>query len=276
MVKKIMFGNFKGGVGKTTNSVMAAYELAKKGYSVLVCDLDPQANSTQLLSRTYYLQNNNDLKIEKTMMVALQERNLSSAIVKVMDNLFLLPSNKDFVNYPDFLELTIPATVPKYKKERISYFSKLLNEFEDQFDFIIFDVPPTLSIFTDTALFSANQIVIVLQTQQRSLDGADAFFEYLQTIYDTYTETNFDIAGVLPVLLKNDSGLDNQIINDAAETFGRNMIFKTIVRHMERLKRYDRLGISEQGYTDKFDFHDRKVHDLYSNLVDELIERTKE
>jgi len=114
-------------VGKTTNSVMAAYELAKKGYSVLVCDLDPQANSTQLLSRTYYLQNNNDLKIEKTMMVALQERNLSSAIVKVMDNLFLLPSNKDFVNYPDFLELTIPATVPNYKKERISYFSKLLN-----------------------------------------------------------------------------------------------------------------------------------------------------
>ena len=54
------------------------------------------------------------------------------------------------------------------------------------------------------------------------------------------------------------------------------MIFKTIVRHMERLKRYDRLGISEQGYTDKFYFHDRKVHDLYSNLVDELIERTKE
>ena len=90
MVKKIMFGNFKGGVGKTTNSVMAAYELAKKGYSVLVCDLDPQANSTQLLSRTYYLQNNNDLKIEKTMMVALQERNLSSAIVKVMDNLLLI------------------------------------------------------------------------------------------------------------------------------------------------------------------------------------------
>ena len=65
MVKKIMFGNFKGGVGKTTNSIMTAYELAKKGYSVLVCDLDPQSNSTQLLSRTYYLQNDEPLTIEK-------------------------------------------------------------------------------------------------------------------------------------------------------------------------------------------------------------------
>ena len=273
MVNKIMFGNFKGGVGKTTNSIMTAYELAKKGYSVLVCDLDPQSNSTQLLSRTYYLQNDEPLTIEKTLMVALQEKDLSSAIVKVMDNLFLLPSNKDFVQYPDFLELTIPATTPEYKKERISYFSKLLKEFEDQFDFIIFDVPPTLSVFTDTALFASNQIVIVLQTQQRSLDGAEAFFEYLQTVYNTYPETDFDIAGVLPVLLKNDSGLDNQIINDASETFGEKLVFKTIVRHMERLKRYDRLGISEQGYTEKFDFHDRKVHELYSELVDELIKR---
>ncbi|SPW87185.1 replication-associated protein RepB [Enterococcus faecium] len=116
MVKKIMFGNFKGGVGKTTNSIMTAYELAKKGYSVLVCDLDPQSNSTQLLSRTYYLQNDEPLTIEKTLMVALQEKDLSSAIVKVMDNLFLLPSNKDFVQFPDFLELTIPATTPEYKK----------------------------------------------------------------------------------------------------------------------------------------------------------------
>ena len=51
------YANFKGGVGKTTNSVMTAYELAKKGYKTLVCDLDPQANATQLLRRTYGLQN---------------------------------------------------------------------------------------------------------------------------------------------------------------------------------------------------------------------------
>lgn len=276
MTKKIVYGNFKGGVGKTTNSVMSAYELAKKGYKVLVCDLDPQANSTQLLSRTYQLQNGTQLNIDKTMMVAIQEEDLSNAVVEIMDNLYLLPSHKDFVDYPDFLEISFPAAIDNYKQKRISYFAKLLSAFEDQFDYIIFDVPPTLSVFTDTALFASNKIVIVLQTQQRSLDGAEAFFEYLQSIYDRYTDTDFDIAGVLPVLLKNDSGLDNQIIKDASETFGEDMIFETIVRHMERLKRYDRRGISEQGFTEKFDFHDKKVHDLYSDLVDELVRRTED
>ncbi len=275
MAKKIVFGNFKGGVGKTTNSVMIAYELAKKGYKVLVCDLDPQANSTQLLRRTYGLQNNKELIIEKTMMVAIQSGDISSAIVNIMPGLFLLPSHKDFVNYPDFLELTFMPTIENYKEKRISYFSQLLAKIEDDYDYIIFDVPPTLSIYTDTALYSSDFIVIVLQTQQRSLDGAEAFWEYLQTLYNTYHSIDFDITGVLPVLLKNDSGIDNQIIKDAADTFGKDMLFTTIVRHMERLKRYDRKGISEEGFTEKFDFHDRKVHELYMQLADEILVRTE-
>ena len=275
MVKKIVFGNFKGGVGKTTNSVMVAYELAKKGFRVLVCDLDPQANSTQLLRRTYGLQNNKELPIKETMMVAIQEGNLGKAVVNVMPNLYLLPSHKDFVNYPDFLELTIMPTEKNYKERRIAFFSELLKPIENDYDYIIFDVPPTLSVFTDTALYSSNYIVIVLQTQQRSLDGAEAFWEYLQTLYDTYKNIDFDIAGVLPVLLKNDSGIDNQIIKDAKDAFGDETLFNTIARHMERLKRYDRKGISEEGYTELYDFHDRKVHELYNKLSDEIIERTE-
>lgn len=273
MAKKIVFGNFKGGVGKTTNSVMTAYELAKKGFNVLVCDLDPQANSTQLLRRTYNLQNNIDLEFKKTMMLSIQEDSLEDSITKIMDHLYLLPSYKDFVDYPDYLELTIPPTSKNYKEQRISYFRKLLQPIENKFDFIIFDVPPTLSIYTDTALYASDYIIIVLQTQQRSLDGAEAFWEYLQALYNNYPSIDYDIAGVLPVLLKNDSGLDNQIIFDASETFGDEMIFDTIVKHMERLKRYDRKGISEQGLTDQFDFHDRKVHELYSQLTDEIIDR---
>ena len=55
----LVYANRKGGVGKTTNSVMTAYELAKKGYKILVCDLDPQSSATHLLSiRTYARQNN--------------------------------------------------------------------------------------------------------------------------------------------------------------------------------------------------------------------------
>ena len=130
MTTKMLFGNFKGGVGKTTNSVMVAYELAKKGYKTLVCDLDPQANSTQLLRRTYGLQNGIELPIENTMMVALQENTIKNSLVKIMNNLYLLPSHKDFVNYPDFLELKFLPNEPNYKKKRISFFQDQLSQIE--------------------------------------------------------------------------------------------------------------------------------------------------
>lgn len=286
----ILYGNMKGGVGKTTNSVMTAYQLAKLGYKTLVCDLDPQANATQLLRRTYRLQHGTDLQINKTMMVALTEENIKSAIVNIMDNLYLLPSSEDFKNYPDFLEMkfmldkekieagdstTLQSEMSKVKEQRISYFAQQLAKVRDEYDFVIIDVPPTLSIFTDSAIYATDFVIIVLQTQQRSLDGAETFFEYLQQMYNDYANIDFDILGVLAVLLKNNVGLDNQILKDAETDFGKDMLFNQIIRHMERLKRYDRTGIAEKGLT-KYDMHDTRLHYIYNTLTKEIIARLKD
>lgn len=286
----ILYGNMKGGVGKTTNSVMTAYQLAKLGYKTLVCDLDPQANATQLLRRTYGLQHGTDLQINKTMMVALTEENIKSAIVNIMDNLYLLPSSEDFKNYPDFLEMkfmldkekiesgdstTLQSEMSKVKEQRISYFAQQLAKVRDDYDFVIIDVPPTLSIFTDSAIYATDFVIIVLQTQQRSLDGAETFFEYLQQMYNDYANIDFDILGVLAVLLKNNVGLDNQILKDAETDFGKDMLFNQIIRHMERLKRYDRTGIAEKGLT-KYDMHDTRLHYIYNTLTKEIVARLKD
>lgn len=286
----ILYGNMKGGVGKTTNSVMTAYQLAKLGYKTLVCDLDPQANATQLLRRTYSLQHGSDLQIDKTMMVALMDENIKPAIVIIMDNLYLLPSSEDFKNYPDFLEMkfmldkekiqagdsnTLQSEMSKVKEQRIAYFAQQLAKVRDEYDFIIIDVPPTLSIFTDSAIYATDFVIIVLQTQQRSLDGAETFFEYLQQMYNDYAKVDFDILGVLAVLLKNNAGLDSQILKDAETDFGKDMLFDQIIRHMERLKRYDRTGIAEKGLT-KYDMHDTRLHYIYNTLTKEIISRLKD
>lgn len=286
----ILYGNMKGGVGKTTNSVMTAYQLAKLGYKTLVCDLDPQANATQLLRRTYGLQHETDLQIGKTMMVALTEENIKPAIVNIMDNLYLLPSSEDFKNYPDFLEMkfmldkekiesgdstTLQSEMSKVKEQRIAYFAQQLAKVRDEYDFVIIDVPPTLSIFTDSAIYATNFVIIVLQTQQRSLDGAETFFEYLQQMYNDYANIDFDILGVLAVLLKNNVGLDNQILKDAETDFGKDMLFNQIIRHMERLKRYDRTGIAEKDLT-KYDMHDTRLHYIYNTLTKEIVARLKD
>ncbi|MHC3514576.1 ParA family protein [Limosilactobacillus reuteri] len=286
----ILYGNMKGGVGKTTNSVMTAYQLAKLGYKTLVCDLDPQANATQLLRRTYGLQHRSDLQIDKTMMVALMDENIKPAIVNIMDNLYLLPSSEDFKNYPDFLEMkfmldkekiqagdsnTLQSEMSKVKEQRIAYFAQQLAKVRDEYDFIIIDVPPTLSIFTDSAIYATDFVIIVLQTQQRSLDGAETFFEYLQQMYNDYINVDFDILGVLAVLLKNNAGLDSQILKDAETDFGKDMLFDQIIRHMERLKRYDRTGIAEKGLT-KYDMHDTRLHYIYNTLTKEIVSRLKD
>lgn len=290
MATTLLFGNMKGGVGKTTNSVMVAYQLAKKGYKTLVCDLDPQSNATQLLRRTYGLQHDGqDLKIDKTMMVALSEQNIQSAIVNIMDNLYLLPSSEDFKNYPDFLEITfmpdkekiaenpnfLQSEMAVVKEQRISYFAKQLEKVKDKYDVIVIDVPPTLSVFTDSAIYATDEVVIVLQTQQRSLDGAETFFEYLQQMYNSYDDADFDILGVLPVLLKTRSGLDDQILEDAKEDFDEDSLFNNIIHHMERLKRYDRTGIADHELT-KADIHDRRINYIYSELTKEIVERLKD
>ena len=289
MATTLLFGNMKGGVGKTTNSVMVAYQLAKKGYKTLVCDLDPQANATQLLRRTYGLQHDGeDLKVDKTMMVALSEKDISSAIVTVMDNLDLLPSSEDFKSYPDFLEITfmpdkekisedpssLQSEMATVKVQRISYFAKQLEQVKGKYDVVVIDVPPTLSVFTDSAIYATDEVVIVLQTQQRSLDGAETFFEYLQQMYNSYNDVDFDILGVLPVLLKTRSGLDDQILEDAKEDFGEDSLFDQIIHHMERLKRYDRTGIADKDLT-KSDIHDGRINHKYSELTKEIIDRLK-
>ena len=269
---------------------MTAYQLAKLGYKTLVCDLDPQANATQLLRRTYGLQHGSDLQIDKTMMVALMDENIKPAIVNIMDNLYLLPSSEDFKNYPDFLEMkflldkekiqagdsnTLQSEMSKVKEQRIAYFAQQLAKVRDEYDFIIIDVPPTLSIFTDSAIYATDFVIIVLQTQQRSLDGAETFFEYLQQMYNDYANVDFDILGVLAVLLKNNAGLDSQILKDAETDFGKDMLFDQIIRHMERLKRYDRTGIAEKGLT-KYDMHDTRLHYIYNTLTKEIVSRLKD
>ena len=224
------------------------------------------------------------------MMVALTEENISSSIVNIMDNLYLLPSSEDFKNYPDFLEMkympdkekiqsgqgnTLQSEMSKIKEQRISYFAKQLAKVRDNYDFIIIDVPPTLSVFTDSAIYATDYVIIVLQTQQRSLDGAETFFEYLQQMYNDYAAIDFDILGVLAVLLKNNAGLDSQILKDAKDDFGKDMLFKQIIRHMERLKRYDRTGIAEKDLT-PYDMHDNRLHYIYKQLTDEIVKRLKD
>ena len=258
----VTFGNFKGGTGKTTNSTMIAHALSMKGYKVLLCDQDPQANATSLYLKTKALVSDEIVAFNKTLMAAIQEENLAQIVTEVKENLYLLPSFSDFALYPRFLEKKFPNDTIA----RVQYFSSLIQPLKKDYDFIFIDVPPTISIITDAALYASDFVVVVLQTQERSLQGAEVFTSYLQSLIDDYG-ADLDIVGILPVLLKNGAAVDLTTLDSAREIFGEENLFTNIVNNMERLKRFDITGITTE------DMHDRKVHRSYNKIADEFIAR---
>lgn len=260
----VTFGNFKGGTGKTTNSTMIAYALSNMGYKVLLSDQDPQANATSLFLKTKSVLSDEIVSFNKTLMSAIQEEKLEEIITEIKENLYLLPSFSDFALYPRFLEKKFPEDT-----DRVQYFSKLIEPLKNDFDFIFIDVPPTISIITDSALYASNFVVVVLQTQERSLQGAEVFTQYLQSLIDDYG-ADLDIIGILPVLLKNGAAVDLATLENAKEIFGEENLFKGVVKNMERLKRFDITGITNN------DMHDRRVHSNYTKVAEEFLSRLAE
>lgn len=258
----VSFANFKGGVGKTSTTALVGYALAKKGLKVLMIDLDAQANLTSLMLKS----SQDEIKtIDISLMRGISEGLTPDKLcINIKDNLALIPNAVDFSVYPRFLE-------QKFEKEidRVKFLKNYINPLIDTFDYIFLDVPPTLSLLNDTAFYACNQIVVVLQTQERSLTGAEVFMQYLQnTLIDEFN-ADCDVLGILPVLSKRNAKVDEEILRLAIDEFGAEYIFDNKVSLMERVKRMDMTGITDNSR----DSHDKKVHAVFSAVADELIER---
>lgn len=262
MATVITFGNFKGGVGKTTNCVLTAYALSKMGKNVLLIDFDPQGDTTKLVLKSAKSLLNTEIDFDTTLMVAMQEGNIAKIVTPVLDNLSLVPSFEDFRYFPKFLERKFPND----DLSQLKYFESLLEPLQEQFDFILIDIPPTYSSFTDNALYASDYIVVLLQTHERSLEGAESFVKYLQTMVTEY-DAKLDILGILAVIMKSKAKVDSTILEIAEETFGKENIMENSVNQMERLKRYDLTGIT------LIDYHDKKVLEKYTEIAKELISR---
>lgn len=262
--KIISFANFKGGVGKTSTTALVSYNLAEMGYKCLTIDFDAQANLTSLLLKTKA--NENDvITIKTTLMSALKDnKDLKDVIIKISDNLDLIPNAVDFSVYPRFLENEFTKEI-----DRVSFMKNKIEPLKADYDFIFIDVPPTLSLLNDTAFYACDDIVIVLQTQERSLAGAEVFLDYLQETLVSDFKAEVDVLGVLPVLSKKGARVDEVVLSEAAKLFGDEYIFDNKISLMERVKRMDMVGITNN----KKDVHDRNVHLFFSKVAVELIER---
>lgn len=261
------FCNQKGGVGKTSTTALVSYNLAKMGYKCLTIDFDPQANLTSLFMKTKSKDDNSDvISVKTTLMTAIKEDiDLNNIKIPIMENLDLIPNAPDFYLYGRYLEVNFDN-----EADRVKFFSKRIDEeLRGKYDFIFIDVPPTFGLSNDTAFYACDQLVIVLQTQQRSLDGAASLIDYVQTQIVDQFDSDVDIIGILPVLSERNAQVDREILKRAVERFGRDNVLEHHIMIMARVKRMDITGITDR----KTDIWDKKTHKAFADVGKEIIEK---
>lgn len=251
----LLFYNFKGGVGKTTISVLAADHFSKAGKKVLLIDLDAQASATLFFKNSY-----GNIVPKRSLYTSLQKESLRPSIYHLDSNLDLIPGDWDMSLWNQSLE-KLP------QRERNLVLQKYLTPLEDDYDFIILDVPPTLSTLVNNAVLASDYIVLVLQTQSSSYEGVLRTAKYLSQLRSDY-EANFKLLGIVLYLVSKQANSDTSIAKEARETFG-DAIFANSIYHRERVKRWANEGLTHKPN----DVHDKRTHEMYSLFLKEVLYR---
>lgn len=256
LTKTITFGNFKGGVGKTTSTSMFSYLLANQGKNVLAIDFDPQANMTNFLFKTFNVSN---IDGYTSIYEALEKEDLSKGVLPLSDNLDIIPSDVDLVAFQDVL--------PKSKEKKHYYLDYLLEKVKDNYEYILIDVPPTISEFTNNSLVASDFTLIIMQTEPDSLSGAVSFNDYVNGMKSFNPELK--TVGILPYLKKKRSKIDEYILNISLsdQLDIKDIVFKNHIYTRERVKRFRINGISNE------DYHDKNVFKMYQKALNELIDK---
>jgi cellulose biosynthesis protein BcsQ len=158
---------------------------------------------------------------------------------------------------------------PNDDTAQINYLNELLKPLKEKYDTIYIDVPPTISDFSDNAMMAADYCIIVLQTQELSLDGAQTYIDYMQYLINTY-DKQLQVLGIVPCMLRPGGRVDDKVLSDARNAYGNNVL-DTIVKYQERLKVYDVEGIHlKKNINNTPDQWDLKAHTVFKNVLNEL------
>lgn len=246
--KIFVFYNFKGGVGKSVISSQTALHLAIMGFKVLAIDLDPQAHMTL----------NSGLKSwrGKTMYNAMIEGcDLEEVIINVLPGLDIVPANLGLTK----LELPL---VQKNQREMV--LSKILKTVYDDYDYIIIDTNPTISVLNINALVAACQINIPCATQPLAYNGLGLVTEGLKELFsDIEKDLNFKI---IPNLYDVKTITSQEILGALRSEYGRYTL-STVIHKCEDINISSKSGMPLITFAKK---NSSALEDIVS-LIHELV-----
>lgn len=216
--RAICIANQKGGVGKTTTTINLSAALAAEGKKVLVIDIDPQGNTTSGFGidknkQTYTVYD-----------VIISDMAINEAIIRVDADLDLIPSNVDLA----------AAEIELIDVEGKEYvLSGKVNKIKENYDFILIDCPPSLSMLTINAMTTADTVLVPIQCEYYALEGLSQLVRTIGLVRERLNP-NLKMEGVVFTMYDIRTNLSAQVVENVRAHVEEH-IFRTLIPRNIRL-----------------------------------------
>ena len=252
MGRAIVVANQKGGVGKTTTAINLAACLAEAGQKVLAIDMDPQGNMTSGLGV-------DKDAIENTVYeLLLGESSVEDCLQKeVIENLSVIGSN---IN----LSAAEIELIGEEEKEYI--LQKAIAPIRDNYDFIIIDCPPSLSMLTINSMCLADTVLVPIQCEYYALEGLTQLIHTINLVQERLNPS-LEMEGVVFTMYDARTNLSLQVVENVKNNLNQT-IYKTIIPRNVRLAEAPSYGMPINLYDTK-----SAGAESYRLLAEEVIHR---